>query len=63
MKSNFDVIQKKIKLYKELSELLRKNKYELTVNQAEIKDKRKNYSCFDKDKYNEEISALNKRRE
>ncbi|MBO5713223.1 MAG: hypothetical protein J6R88_03395 [Clostridia bacterium] len=43
--------------------MLRKNKYELNLNQAEIKEKRKNYSYFDKDKYNEEISALNKKRD
>ena len=63
MKNNFDVIQDKIKLYKNLSELLRKNKFDLNKNQEEVKEKRKNNTGFDKEKYNEEISLLNKRRE
>lgn len=63
MKNNFDVIQSKIKLNKDLNELLRKKKYELSINQSDIKEKRKNYSYFDKDKFDEEITLLNKTRD
>ena len=63
MKHNFEVIQSKIKLHKDLNEELRKAKFELNKNQDEIKEKRKNYSYFDKKVFNEEISALNQKRD
>lgn len=61
--NNFDVIQKKIKNYKDLNELLKQKKLELASNQEEVKEKRKNYTYYDKDANDKEIALLNKERD
>lgn len=63
MQNNFDVIQKKIRKYKDLNELLRLKKLELSSNQEEITKRRKNYTYYDKDTHDKEITSLNNERD
>lgn len=63
MKQNFDIIQEKLKKYKELNEVLRQKKLELSSNRQDVKERRKNYTYYDKESHDKEISSLNKERE
>ena len=63
MKANFDIIQEKIKKHKSLNEALRQKKLELDSALEDAKEKRKNFTFYDKADYDREISALNSERE
>lgn len=63
MKANFDIIQEKIKKHKSLNEALRQKKLELDSALEDAKEKRKNFTFYDKADYDREISALNNERE